>query len=84
MTVYCECCDLDEASCGKAAEDKQRSELAQLRALLLTRGWIQAGYPGYCVRCGDPFKPGVCIKAVLSPFGATAWVAECCAQGVGR
>jgi hypothetical protein len=73
----CECCDLDEASCGRAAETKQRRELAAFRRKLLARGWIVAIWPGFCVRCGADFEQGVPIRKAV---GGPGWIAECCAE----
>lgn len=83
MTVRCVCCDLPEVSCGRAAETRQRQQLAQWRQSLVDRGWILADYPGYCVQCGVGFTPGVAIRSRSQwhPGGVGGWVAECCAKG---
>jgi hypothetical protein len=85
MTARCECCDLPVASCGKAAETKQRREdqrqRMQLRVRLMAAGWLLSRYPGFCVRCGEPYPEGTLIQRRTDPRcpdGPCGWVAECC------
>lgn len=79
-TERCECCDLRAYSCGKAAEDRERREEADLRAKLGTAGWIEAIYHGACSQCGKHFKPGTLIlfTGIVEGHG---WLAECCPDG---
>lgn len=74
----CECCDLEVASCGKAAEYRQRVMLARWRGQLRAQGWFPAAHPGVCL-CGDPFKEGTLI---IRSRGV--WIAECCAPGADK
>lgn len=71
MTVLCECCELPLASCGKAAETKQRQEAAAERKQRLVDGWMEAKWPGKCLRCGEFFKP----RDLIHPY-AQGWA--CC------
>jgi hypothetical protein len=80
MTARCECCDLPVASCGKAAETKQRAERAAEVRSLKAWGFHPADYPGACGHCGVPFPPGTLIRH----FHGHGWVAECCCLLVGE
>lgn len=83
VTVWCECCDLPEESCGKAAETRQRRELARWRQALAERGWIESGYAGNCAKCGQWFRPGTMIRLPDDHTGWVTdpvWIAECCAD----
>lgn len=74
----CECCWLPVASCGKAAEAKQRAEVKARRAeLLRRREWFAATYPGVCARCGEWFATDTPIRK----DNIKGWLAECCAEG---
>jgi len=72
----CDCCDLPVGSCGKAAERRQRKELAEFHKTLSARGWFPAEYPGVC-SCGEPFNAGALI---VRDTGSGRWIAECCAD----
>lgn len=71
----CDCCDLPEASCGKAIEQRQRADAARRAGELAARGYIRAAYPGTCATCSEPFGSGAHITGALHG----GWTAECCA-----
>lgn len=75
----CECCDLPEPSCGKAAEAEELSELREWRRYLIRNGWFTSNFPGVCDRCGVTFRGGVVIRSDGFSGRSGRYVAECCA-----
>ena len=71
----CSCCDLPVSSCGKAAEQRQRAELAAERTRLRAKGWFTSLYPGTCASCGEPYE----ARALITVERPRGWRAECCA-----
>jgi hypothetical protein len=80
MVTKCECCDLPEYSCGKAAAKRQEMEAKGRAAELVGRGWFPAKWPGACRECGSEFDAGALIKG--GPYGYRGYLADCCSEVV--
>ena len=84
MDMRCECCELPEYSCGKAAAKKQEAEARQQSVELAARGWFVASYPGSCRGCGEDFEVGSLIHGTSDRYGhkGRKYFAECCAEAL--
>lgn len=78
MTEPCECCDLDPAYCGKAAEKRQRAEAEAEKDRIKSLPNVMASqFKGSCGQCGVWFEAGTLIQR-QTHLAAYTWVAECC------
>ncbi len=78
----CDCCDLPVTSCGRAVEQRQRTEAAdRRRALIATRRYFPSQYRGGCAGCSEWYAAGALITPHLVD-GERRWFAECCADRI--
>lgn len=77
----CDCCDLLNESCGRAAEQRLRHEERRSNdELMATPGWFPARYPGTCARCGEYFAAGSPIRSNRgAKWTEPSYVGACCA-----
>lgn len=82
MVTRCECCDLPDYSCGKAAATRDEIESRKRTAELVNRGWFAAKFHGICKGCGADFEAGTLIRGTSDGFGRTKlkYFAECCSE----
>jgi hypothetical protein len=78
----CDCCELPIASCGKAAELRQRAaEATERRRLLNQPDAIPARYAGLCGSCDEPFAEGDPITRYPQGRFGTWRSLSCCPEG---
>ena len=75
----CDCCDLPESMCGKAAEQAQRAEeAAELAAVRAQPGVIESRWTTRCPACNGRIHPGQLIRFTGEDLPwRHAWEGDC-------